>query len=100
MKPYNLSSYALLLLLVADMCGLEADEIIFTGGDTHIYSNHVEQCKTLLEREPYDLPKLVMPDIPKGSTKEQLEFLMSLSADDFKLVGYKYHPKLVAKMAV
>lgn len=99
-KPYNLSSYALILNIVAKMVGMEVGEVICSSGDTHIYSNHVEQCKEQLSREPRALPTLVMPEFPTGTTEDQLKFLETLTANDFKLVGYNPHPAIKAKMAI
>lgn len=92
--PFNIASYALLLMMIAQVTGLEPDEVIFTGGDTHVYINHIEQVKELLSRDytKYKLPELV---INPGVTSID-EFTM----DDFMLTGYESYPTISAPMAV
>lgn len=90
--PFNIASYALLLCMVAQVTGLEADECILILADAHIYLNHFNQVKEQLSREPYPLPKLWLnPDV-----KDIDKFTM----DDIKLIDYKYHPTIKAPMAV
>src|SRR3989344_1788624 len=90
--PFNIASYSLLLHMVAQVTGLEADECILILADAHIYLNHFEQVKEQLLREPYPLPKLWLnPEI-----KDIDKFTM----DDIKLVDYQYHPSIKAPMAV
>lgn len=90
--PFNIASYSLMLSMVAQVTGLVLKEFIHVLGDTHIYENHVEQVKEQLRREPYNLPKLWLnPEI-----KDIDKFTM----EDIKLIDYKYHPKIKAKMAV
>lgn len=90
--PFNIASYSLLLAMVAQVTGLEQGEFIHTIGDTHIYSNHIEQVKEQLDREPYELPKLWLnPEV-----KNIDEFTMK----DIKLENYKHHPTIKAPMAV
>jgi len=90
--PFNIASYALLTMMVARVCGLEAREFIHTFGDVHLYSNHVEQARTQLEREPRALPTMNIDRSP-GSI---LEFRF----DDFQLEGYDSHPHIKAPIAV
>ncbi len=90
--PFNIASYALLLALVAKVCGLQPGEFIHTFGDTHIYLNHIEQMKIQITREPYPLPQLL---IKKDSTD-----IFSYRYADFEIVDYIHHPKLQGEVSV
>jgi thymidylate synthase len=90
--PFNIASYSLFTHMIAQVCNLEVGEFIHTIGDGHIYTNHVEQVKEQLSREPYASPVLkINPDV-KDITKFTME--------DFELVGYDHHPAIKADMAV
>lgn len=90
--PFNIASYALLTMMVAQVCGLEAGDFIHTLGDAHIYNNHIEQAKLQLSRTPFDLPRMeINPDI-----NDIFEFTF----DDFKLTDYQSHPHIKAPVAV
>lgn len=89
--PFNIASYALLTLMVAQQTGLEPGEFVWTGGDCHIYDNHAEQVQTQLTREPFMYPRL---EIAKRDSVFDYEF------DDFTLVGYEHHPGISAPVAV
>lgn len=90
--PFNIASYALLLMMVAQVTGLEAGEFIHTLGDAHIYKNHLEQVDLQLSREPRALPKMTLnPDV-----KEIDQF----SFEDFKLEDYDPHPHIAGKVAI
>lgn len=92
--PFNIASYALLVHIIASICDLEVGELVFTGGDVHIYKNAISQCMQILEREPLALPKLEMPKVNSLSDLTQ-EFF-----DSIKLVDYNSHPALKAQMAI
>ncbi len=90
--PFNIASYALLTLMVAQVCGLEPGEFIWTGGDVHLYSNHMEQVGRQLARERRSLPVMHLnPDV-----KDIFEFRY----EDFRLEGYDPHPGIRAPVAV
>ena len=95
--PFNISSYALLTQMIAHVTGLEAGDFVHTFGDLHIYSNHLEQVNTILEREPYPLPKL---DIVGADDYRGLDGLLSFSMNNLQLVGYKKHKRISAPVAV
>jgi len=90
--PFNIASYALLTCMVAQQCDLEAGEFIWTGGDVHLYSNHMEQTKLQLTREPYRLPKLRIMRRPASLFEYQYE--------DFEVIDYQSHPSIKAPIAV
>lgn len=90
--PFNLASYALLTHMVAQQCDLEVGDLVWTGGDVHIYSNHIEQVELQLTREPYPLPKLVI--------KRKPESIFDYQFDDFEFEGYQSHPGIKAPIAV
>ena len=90
--PYNITSYSLLTAVVAEQCGLEVGEFIWTGGDCHIYSNHVEQVRTQLTREPYPPPRLVI--------KRKPDSIFDYKFEDFELLNYQSHPHISAPVAV
>lgn len=96
--PFNISSYALLMHLVAHVCGLQVGEFVYTLGDYHIYQNHLAQVEELLAREPYPLPRLEIRD--DGELKRGLEGLLAISYENLKLVGYQSHGKIAAAVAV
>ncbi|WP_199614513.1 thymidylate synthase [Paenibacillus alkalitolerans] len=90
--PFNIASYALLTHMVAQQCDLDVGELVWSGGDVHIYSNHMEQVKLQLTREPYPLPKLVI--------KRRPESIFQYRYEDFEIVGYESHPRISAPVAV
>lgn len=102
--PFDIASYATLLALVAKMTGKIPGDLVFMGGNTHVYNNHVEQCEELLRREPLPLPQLVITGLPddfaEQSTEDQLKTICTLTPDNFILEGYESHPPIKAPMAV
>ncbi len=90
--PYNITSYSLLTAMVAEQCGLTPGEFVWTGGDCHIYSNHVEQVRTQLTREPYPPPRLVI--------KRKPDSIFDYRFEDFELLDYQAHPHISAPVAV
>lgn len=90
--PFNIASYALLTHMVAEQCNLQPGEFIWTGGDCHLYSNHLEQVRLQLSRTPYPLPSLKVHRKPDSIFDYQFE--------DFEIVGYESHPHIKAPVAV
>ena len=90
--PFNIASYALLTLMIAQVTGLRAKEFIHTFGDLHLYSNHVEQAKLQLSREPRDLPRMKL--------NPAVTDLFAFKYEDFTLEGYDPHPAIKAPVAI
>jgi thymidylate synthase len=90
--PFNVASYALLTMMIARVCSLEAHEFVHTFGDVHLYKNHLEQARTQLAREPRDLPKMHIERTPDS--------IFDFVYEDFRLGGYDPHPHIKAPIAV
>jgi len=90
--PFNIASYALLVHMMAQQCCLDVGDFVWTGGDTHLYSNHLEQTRLQLSREPRALPKLVI--------KRKPDSLFDYRFEDFEIEGYDPHPAIKAPVAI
>jgi thymidylate synthase len=90
--PFNIASYSLLTMMIAQVVGLEPGDFVHTFGDVHIYLNHLEQVQTQLAREPFPLPRMkINPDVKD---------LFGFGYEDFELLGYECHPAIRAPIAV
>lgn len=90
--PFNIASYALLTMMIAQVCDLEPGDFVYTTGDTHLYLNHIEQAKLQLTREPRPLPKMkINPEVKN---------IFDFKYEDFELMGYDPHPHIKATVSV
>ena len=90
--PFNIASYALLTMMIAQVCNLKPGDFVHTLGDAHIYSNHFDQTKIQLSREPKNLPQMIInPDV---------QDIFKFKFNDFELINYECHPHIKAKVAV
>jgi len=90
--PFNISSYSLLTMMIAQVCDLELGELVYTFGDTHIYSNHIEQVKEQLSRTPRKLPRMII--------NKNVKNLFDFKYEDFELIGYDPYPAIKAQVAI
>ena len=90
--PFNIASYALLTMMLAQECGLEPGEFVHTFGDLHLYLNHTEQADLQLSREPRTLPRMVL--------NPEVRSVFDFKYEDFRLEGYDPHPAIKAPVAV
>lgn len=90
--PFNIASYALLTMMMAQVCDLEAGDFVHTLGDAHLYSNHMEQTELQLSREPFPLPTMkINPEVKN---------IFDFTFEDFELVNYQHHPHIKAPVAI
>ncbi|HNW51219.1 MAG TPA: thymidylate synthase [Prolixibacteraceae bacterium] len=90
--PFNIASYALLTMMMAQVTGLEPGEFVHTFGDLHIYTNHIEQVKLQLTREPYPLPQMKI--------NPEVKSIFDFKYEDFELINYQSHPHIKGEVAV
>jgi len=90
--PFNIASYALLTMMIAQVCDLECGDFVHTFGDVHLYNNHIEQAKLQLSREPYPLPVMKINPAVKD--------IFGFKFEDFTLENYQFHPHIKAAVAV
>lgn len=90
--PFNIASYALLTSMIAQVCGLKPGEFVHTLGDAHIYTNHIEQCKLQLSREPLPLPKMML--------NQEVKDIFDFRFEDFELQNYESHPHIKGEISV
>ena len=98
--PFNIASYGLLLEIIAKEVNMVPDELIGNLGDVHLYSNHIEQAKEQISREPYELPKLVINDEFWNHEHQTIDgWINSMEIGDFQVEGYQSHPTIKAPLS-
>ena len=90
--PFNIASYALLVHMFAQQANMAVGDFVWTGGDTHLYSNHLEQADLQLTREPRPMPKLII--------KRKPDSIFDYKFEDFEIVGYNPHDPIKAPVAI
>ncbi len=90
--PFNIASYALLTMMMAQVCGLQPGEFIHSFGDVHLYNNHLEQARLQLSRMPYALPEMKL--------NKSVDDIFNFRYEDFELTGYQFHPAIKGAVAV
>jgi len=90
--PFNIASYALLTHMFAEQCNLQPGEFVWTGGDVHLYMNHIEQARLQLSRDPFPLPQLIIKRKPTS--------IFDYAFEDFEIANYQAHPSIKAPIAV
>jgi thymidylate synthase len=96
--PFNIASYGLLLEIIAKEVNMVPDELIGNLGDVHLYSNHIEQAKEQIGREPYELPKLWINEL-RSDTNSIINDTTKWTPDDFKVENYQSHPSIKAPLS-
>ena len=90
--PFNIASYALLTMMIAQVCDMDLGDFVWTGGDTHLYSNHFEQAQLQLTRTPFPLPQMKI--------NREVKDIFNFKFEDFELINYQCHPAIKAPVAV
>ena len=90
--PFNIASYSLLTMMIAQVCGLQPGDFVHTLGDTHLYLNHLDQARTQLNREPFPLPKM--------NINPEVDSIYGFEYEDFQLENYQAHPHIKAEVSV
>ncbi len=90
--PFNIASYALLTMILAQICNFELGDFVHTFGDLHLYNDHIEKAKLQILREPYALPKMKL--------NSDIVTIDGFSYEDFELIGYEHHPHIKAKVSI
>ena len=90
--PFNIASYSLLTMMLSQVGGFDPGDFVWTGGDVHIYSNHVEPLREQLRRDPRPLPQMAIEDRNQG--------IFAFRPEDFRLVNYRPHPPIPMAIAV
>jgi thymidylate synthase len=90
--PFNIASYALLTLMIAQVCDLQPGDLVHTLGDTHLYLNHIDQARLQISREPYSLPHMRL--------NPEIKSIFNYKYEDFELVNYRSHPHIKADISV
>jgi thymidylate synthase len=90
--PFNIASYALLTLMMSQVCGLKPGDFVHTFGDVHLYRNHIEQARLQLTRQPYPLPQMLL--------NPEVRSILAFRYEDFELVNYQAHPHIKADVSV
>ena len=90
--PFNISSYSLLTCMMAQVCGLRPGEFIWTGGDCHLYTNHLEQAKLQISRKPLNLPKLIL--------NSEIKNIDDFKSEDIQIMDYEHHPHISAPISI
>jgi len=90
--PFNISSYSLLTCMIAQICNLQPGEFIWSGGDCHLYLNHIDQAKLQINREPLSQPKLIL--------NPEIKSIDDFSYQDIEILDYQYHPPISAPISI